>query len=124
MACVCVLPSCEKESVAKKVENNATSNLKPANFVLIQKGCVDEYGFVGDLYHNESDSKFRCLVLYEQQPQTRSHQEPQWTGNLEPVYEIDENGNIFLWSYICNDDRSPKNCRTLPGGGFETNQPL
>ena len=121
MACVCMLASCEKENVAEIVESNATSNLKPANFLLIQKGYVDENGFVGDLYYNESDPKCRCLVLSEQQ--TRGPQ-PTWTGKVEPVYATDDDGNLFVWTYICDETKSPKNCRNTTGGGFISNEPV
>lgn len=41
-----VLTSCEKENVA---EMAASNDVKAANFVLLQKGYINEDGLVGDL---------------------------------------------------------------------------
>lgn len=113
-----VLTSCEKEKVAEMIENNAASTLKPANFVLIQKGYVDEDGFVGDLYYNESNPKRSCLVLYEQQ--TRAHQ-PTWTGTLDPVYVTDpDSGATYIHDYVCNEEKEATNCKPTSNGGFIT----
>ena len=112
-----VLTSCEKENVAEMIENNAASTLKPANFVLIQKGYVDENGFVGDLYYNESDPKCRCVVLYEQQ--TRGHQ-PTWTGKLETIYVEPGNPDSGIHSFFCDETKDPTDCTTTSNGGFET----
>ncbi|MBQ6277093.1 MAG: hypothetical protein IJK62_10390 [Bacteroidales bacterium] len=99
-----VLTSCEKENIADVVENNATTNLKHANFVLMQKGYVDEYGNVGDLYVDENDSKNMYLEIY-QQPQTRAHEQPDpYDGTLHAVYSPEG----WLDRYECIDD--PSNC--------------
>lgn len=110
-----VLTSCEKENVAEVVENNAATNLKQANFVLMQKGYVDEYGNVGDLYVDENDSKNMYLEIYKQ-PQTRAHENPRpYDGTL---YRIMNNGVVV--SYECKNE--PTNCwnvvingNTVPG---------
>ncbi len=97
-----VLTSCEKENVADVVENNAAINLKHANFVLMQKGYVDEYGYIGDLYVDENDPTNKYLEIY-QLPQTRQHERP-YDGTLHAYYTPEG----YLDRYECTGD--PTNC--------------
>lgn len=95
MASMFVLTSCEKENVAEMIENNATNNVKAANYVLVQKDYVDAYGFVGDLYVDENNPANRFCALYEQQPQTRqTPRPPKYTGTA--AYKKNEYGEKIL----------------------------
>ena len=99
MASMFILTSCEKENVAEMAENNATEEVKAANYVLLQKGYVDEYGNVGNLYINEKYPEDRYFEIYKQ---TRAHQK--YIGSL-----IQFNDSLGSFDhYDCLDEA--KNC--------------
>ncbi|MBQ1653446.1 MAG: hypothetical protein II575_11720 [Bacteroidales bacterium] len=125
MASMFILTSCEKENVAEMIENNATNNVKAANYVLVQKDYVDAYGFVGDLYVDENNPANRFCALYEQQPQTRAHQKPKYTGHLIDLYAPDpDDPQKQIWiGYYCDIDKDNKDCYptgTDPNTGLQT----
>ena len=102
-----VLTSCEKENVAKA-----------ANFVLLQKGYINEDGLVGDLYYNENNPNNRGFIIYEQQPQTsRAHEQPKWKGTLTPIYQYID-GRPVIVDWVCDENMDATNCynTTDPNG--------
>ncbi len=102
-----VLTSCEKENVAEMTVNNGVNE---ANYVLLQKGYVNEDGFVGDLYYNENNPNDRGFIIYEQQPQTsRALEKPKWTGTLTPVYQYVD-GRPVIITYVCDENKAATNC--------------
>ncbi len=108
MASMFILTSCEKENVAEMAENSVK---KAPNFVLMQKGYVDENGYVGDLFADENNPTNRYCVIYKQQPQTRAHQQPKpFDGKLYKKYTPEG----YEEGYECKGD--PTNCWNNPNG--------
>ncbi|MCF0207211.1 MAG: hypothetical protein HUK15_07275 [Bacteroidales bacterium] len=98
-----IFTSCEKE---EETNNNDANNVKACNYVLMQKGYVDENGYVCDLYVDENNPD---NMYFQLTSQSRANTKIEFNGK----WVNEEIRDVIVNSYCDTTREGPYDCCEL-----------